>query len=43
VSPVVTVFAAAVGLEEPVTGLQVAGGILVISGVLLVTLKPKNS
>jgi drug/metabolite transporter (DMT)-like permease len=43
VSPVVTVFAAAVGLEEPVTLLQVAGSILVISGVLLVSLKPKNS
>jgi drug/metabolite transporter (DMT)-like permease len=43
VSPVVTVFAAAVGLEEPVTLLQVAGSILVISGVLLVTLKPNNS
>jgi drug/metabolite transporter (DMT)-like permease len=43
VSPVVTVFAAAVGLEEPVTLLQVAGSILVISGVILVTLKPKNS
>jgi drug/metabolite transporter (DMT)-like permease len=41
VSPVVTVFAAAVGLEEPVTLLQVAGSILVISGVLLVSLKPK--
>ncbi len=43
VSPVVTVFAAALGLEEPVTLLQVAGSILVISGVLLVSLKPKNS
>ena len=43
VSPVVTVFAAAIGLEEPVTFLQVAGSILVISGVLLVSLKPKRS
>ena len=42
VSPVVTVFAAAIGLEEPVTFLQVAGSILVISGVLLVSLKAKN-
>ncbi len=42
VSPVVTVFAAAIGLEEPVTLLQVAGSILVISGVLLVSLRPKN-
>ena len=42
VSPVVTVFAAAIGLEEPVTLLQVAGSILVISGVLLVSLKAKN-
>ena len=39
VSPVVTVFAAAFGLEEPVTILQVAGSVLVISGVLLVSLK----
>jgi drug/metabolite transporter (DMT)-like permease len=39
VSPVVTVFAAAVGLEEPVTLLQVAGSVLVISGVLLVSLR----
>lgn len=38
VSPVITVFAGAVGLEEPVTLLQVAGSILVISGVLLVSL-----
>ena len=43
VSPVVTVFAAAAGLEEPVTLLQVAGSILVISGVLLVSLQPKKS
>ena len=43
VSPVVTVFAAVIGLEEPITLLQVAGSILVISGVLLVSLKPKRS
>jgi len=43
VSPVMTVFAATIGLEEPVTLSQVAGSILVISGVLLVSLKPKNS
>ncbi len=41
IGPVITVFAGAVGLEEPVTLLQVAGSILVISGVLLVSLKPK--
>jgi drug/metabolite transporter (DMT)-like permease len=40
VSPVITVFAAALGLEEPVTVLQVAGSVLVICGVLLVSLKP---
>ncbi len=41
VGPMVTVYAGAVGLEEPVTLLQVAGSILVISGVLLVSLNPK--
>ena len=41
VSPVLTVFAATFGLEEPITPLQVVGSILVISGVLLVSLKPK--
>ncbi len=43
VGPVVTVYAGAVGLEEPVTLLQIAGSILVISGVLLVSLKAKIS
>ena len=43
VSPVVTVFAAALGLEERITLLQAAGSVLVISGVLLVSLKPKAS
>jgi len=43
VGPVLTVIAGAVGLEEPVTLLQVAGSILVISGVLLVSLKAKSS
>jgi drug/metabolite transporter (DMT)-like permease len=41
VGPVVTVYAGAVGLEEPVGAIQIAGGALVISGVLLVSLKPK--
>lgn len=39
VGPVVTVYAGAVGLEETVSAVQVAGSVLVISGVLLVTLK----
>lgn len=37
VGPVVSVYAGAMGLEESVTLLQVAGSILVISGVLLVS------
>jgi drug/metabolite transporter (DMT)-like permease len=41
VGPVITVYAGAVGLEEPVTAIQIAGSVLVISGVLLVSLKPK--
>ncbi len=41
VSPVLTVLAATVGLEEPITLVQVGGSLLVISGVLLVSLKPK--
>ena len=41
VGPVVAVIAGAIGLEEPVTLIQVAGSVLVISGVLLVSLKPK--
>ncbi len=40
IGPVVTVVAGAIGLEEPVTLVQVAGSVLVISGVLLVSLKP---
>jgi drug/metabolite transporter (DMT)-like permease len=38
--PVTTAFAGAIGLEEPVTWLQAAGGALVILGVLLVSLRP---
>jgi len=38
--PVTTAFASAIGLEEPITALQVAGGALVILGVLLVSLRP---
>lgn len=41
IGPVVAVIAGAVGLEEPVTLIQVAGSVLVISGVLLVSLKPR--
>jgi drug/metabolite transporter (DMT)-like permease len=41
VGPVVTVYAGAIGLEEPVTAVQIAGSVLVISGVLLVSLKSK--
>ena len=41
VSLVLTVLAATVGLEEPITLVQVGGSLLVISGVLLVSLKPK--
>lgn len=41
IGPVVAVIAGAIGLEEPVTLIQVAGSVLVISGVLLVSLKPK--
>lgn len=40
-SPVVTVIAGAVGLEEPVTVLQALGGVLVVAGVLLVSMKPR--
>ncbi len=43
VGPVVTVYAGAIGLEEPVTSIQIAGSALVISGVLLVSLKAKAS
>ena len=41
VGPVVTVFAGALGLEEPVSLVQIAGSALVIAGVLLVSLNPK--
>lgn len=43
VGPVVAVIAGAVGLEEPISAVQVAGGVLVISGVVLVSLTPKAS
>jgi drug/metabolite transporter (DMT)-like permease len=43
VGPVVAVYAGAIGLEEPVTLIQAAGSVLVISGVLLVSLKPRQS
>lgn len=39
VGPVSTAAMGAIGLEEPLTGLQAAGGALVIFGVLLVSLK----
>ena len=38
IGPVSTALAGAVGLEEPLTGLQALGGLLVIFGVLLVSL-----
>ena len=40
VGPVTTAIAGALGLEEPFTVLQGAGGLVVIFGVLLVSLKP---
>jgi drug/metabolite transporter (DMT)-like permease len=39
VGPVSTVVVSAVGLEEPLSGLQALGGVLVVAGVLLVSLK----
>lgn len=39
VGPVTTMIAGAIGLDEPLTWVQVCGGLLVISGVLLVSLK----
>jgi len=39
VGPVSTVVVSAVGLEEPLTGWQAVGGLLVVGGVLLVSLK----
>ena len=41
VGPVVAVIAGAIGLEEPVTLIKVTGSALVISGVVLVSLKPR--
>lgn len=43
VGPVSTLIAGVVGLEEPFTLVQVAGAALVISGVLLVSLKPQQA
>jgi drug/metabolite transporter (DMT)-like permease len=43
VGPVVTVFAGALGLEEPVSLMQICGSALVIAGVLLVSLKAQSS
>jgi drug/metabolite transporter (DMT)-like permease len=40
--PVTTIFLGWLGLEERMTWLQVAGAALVLAGVLLVTIKPKN-
>ena len=42
VGPVSVAMTSALGLDEPFTWLQVAGGVLVISGVLLVSLKQKG-
>jgi len=40
--PVATIFLGWLGLEESMSLLQVAGAALVLAGVLLVTIKPKN-
>jgi drug/metabolite transporter (DMT)-like permease len=40
--PVTTIFLGWLGLEESMTLLQIAGAVLVLAGVLLVTTKPKN-
>jgi drug/metabolite transporter (DMT)-like permease len=40
--PVSVAITSALGLDEPFTWLQAAGGALVIFGVLLVSLKPKS-
>jgi drug/metabolite transporter (DMT)-like permease len=40
--PVTTIFLGWVGLEESMTALQIIGAVLVLAGVLLVTIKPKN-
>jgi len=42
VGPVSVAVTSALGLDEPFTWLQAAGGALVIIGVLLVSLKPKS-
>lgn len=42
VGPVSVAITSALGLDEPFTWLQMAGGVLVISGVLLVSLKQKG-
>ena len=42
VGPVVTVVAGAFGLEEQISPAQVAGSVLVIAGVILVSLTPKE-
>ncbi len=41
IGPVTTALAGAAGLEEPFTGLQALGGLLVILGVLLVSLRKR--
>jgi drug/metabolite transporter (DMT)-like permease len=40
--PVTTIFFGWVGLEESMSLLQIGGAALVLAGVLLVTIKPKN-
>ena len=40
--PVTTIFLGWLGLEERMTLLQIIGAVLVLAGVLLVTIKPKN-
>lgn len=40
--PVTTIFLGWLGLEESMTLLQVAGAALVLAGVILVTIKPRN-
>jgi drug/metabolite transporter (DMT)-like permease len=42
VGPVTTIFLGWLGLEESMTLLQIAGAALVLSGVMLVTIKPKG-
>jgi drug/metabolite transporter (DMT)-like permease len=40
--PVTTIFLGWIGLEESMTVLQIIGAALVLAGVLLVTIKPRN-